>query len=119
MKSSPLVKGLSVLAALSLFAGLTTDAIAQEYPSKPIRLIVPFAPGGGTDIIARIFAADMSDALGQSMVLDNRGGAGSTLGSGLAAQAPPDGYTLLLGNISLAFNAALYRNLPFDAVKDL
>ena len=102
-------------------AGFTTVALAstEQYPSKPIRLIVPFAPGGGTDIIARIFAADMSDELRQSMVIDNRGGAGSTLGTGLAAQAPPDGYTLLLGNISLAFNAALYRSLPFDATKDL
>jgi tripartite-type tricarboxylate transporter receptor subunit TctC len=113
------MKSLHIVAGLWLLAALAANAIAQDYPSKPIRLIVPFAPGGGTDIIARIFAADMSDALGQSMVLDNRGGAGSTLGSGLAAQAPPDGYTLLLGNISLAFNAALYRNLPFDAVKDL
>ena len=108
------MKSLHIVAGLWLLAALAANAIAQDYPSKPIRLIVPFAPGGGTDIIARIFAADMSDALGQSMVLDNRGGAGSTLGSGLAAQAPPDGYTLLLGNISLAFNAALYRNLPFD-----
>jgi tripartite-type tricarboxylate transporter receptor subunit TctC len=82
-------------------------------------LIVPFAPGGGTDLIGRIVAQQMSEALGHQFVVDNRGGAGSVLGSDLASKAPPDGYTLLLGNISLAFNASLYRRLPFDAVRDL
>jgi tripartite-type tricarboxylate transporter receptor subunit TctC len=107
------------LATAALALLVFHPVFADEYPSKPIRLIVPFAPGGGTDIIARIFAADMSEALREAMVIDNRGGAGSTLGTGLAAQAPADGYTLLLGNISLAFNAALYRELSFDALKDL
>jgi len=92
---------------------------AQGYPTKSIRLIVPFAPGGGTDLIGRIVAQQMSEALGHQFVVDNRGGAGSVLGSDLASKAPPDGYTLLLGNISLAFNASLYRRLPFDAVRDL
>ena len=93
-------------------------ASAQSYPTKPIRLIVPFAAGGGTDLVGRIVAQQMSEALGQQFVVDNRGGAGSVLGSDLASKSPPDGYTLLLGNISLAFNASLYRKLPFDAVRD-
>ncbi|HWI13318.1 MAG TPA: tripartite tricarboxylate transporter substrate binding protein [Burkholderiales bacterium] len=93
-------------------------AHAQAYPTKSIRLIVPFAPGGGTDLIGRIVAQQMSEALGHQFVVDNRGGAGSVLGSDLASKAPPDGYTLLLGNISLAFNASLYRKLPFDVLRD-
>ena len=102
-----------VLAVLPLPSG------AQSYPTKPIRFIVPFAPGGGTDIVARIVALQLNEALGQPVVVDNRGGAGSTLGTDLAAKAPADGYTLLLGNISLAFNASLYTKLPFNALKDL
>lgn len=94
-------------------------ACGQQYPAKPIRFIVPFAPGGGTDIIARIVAQQLHEALGQPVVVDNRGGAGSTLGTDLAAKAPTDGYTMLLGNISLAFNAWLYKKLPYNAIKDL
>lgn len=89
------------------------------YPIKPIRFIIPFAPGGGTDIIGRIVAQQLHEELGQPVVVDNRAGAGSSLGSDIAAKAPPDGYTLLLGNISLAFNPALYRHLPYDALTDL
>ncbi len=94
-------------------------ASGQSYPAKPIRFVVPFAPGGGTDIIARLVSQQLSEALGQPVVVDNRGGAGSTLGTDIVAKAPPDGYTLLLGNISLAFNAWLYRQLPYNALKDL
>ncbi len=93
-------------------------SIAQSYPHKPIRLVVPFAPGGGTDIVGRVVAVYLADALGQQIVVDNRGGAGSVLGTDLVSKAPADGYTLLLGNISMAFNAALYRNLPYDTVRD-
>ena len=99
--------------------GIPVSAVAQDYPTKAIRFIVPFAPGGGTDIIGRIIAAHLSEALGQPVVVDNRGGAGSTVGTDLTAKAPADGYTILLGNISLAFNASLYKSLPYDAVKDL
>jgi tripartite-type tricarboxylate transporter receptor subunit TctC len=102
-----------------LLAALATAACAQNYPARPIRLIAPFAPGGGTDISARILAEALGPALGQTVVVDNRPGAGSTLGTDLAAKATPDGYTLLLGNISMAFNAALYKKLPFDALRDL
>jgi tripartite-type tricarboxylate transporter receptor subunit TctC len=103
---------------LAACCALAWSAHGQDYPTKSIRLIVPFAPGGGTDLIGRIVAQQMSEALGHQFVVDNRGGAGSVLGSDLASKAAPDGYTLLLGNISLAFNASLYRKLPFDAVRD-
>ena len=94
-------------------------AYAQPYPSRPIRLIVPFAPGGGNDIVGRIIAEGLTQTLGQTVVVENRPGAGSVVGSEIAAKATPDGYTLLLGNISLAFNPALYKKLPFDAQRDL
>ena len=94
-------------------------AAADPYPDRPIRLIVPFAPGGGTDINARILADPIGKALGQTIVIDNRPGAGSSLGSGIAAKATPDGYTLLLGTISLTINPAVYKELPFDAQRDL
>jgi tripartite-type tricarboxylate transporter receptor subunit TctC len=94
-------------------------AAADRYPERPIRLIVPFAPGGGTDINARILAEPLGNALGQTIVIDNRPGAGSTLGSAIVARATPDGYTLLLGTISLTINPAVYRDLPFDAQRDL
>jgi tripartite-type tricarboxylate transporter receptor subunit TctC len=108
----------SVLATLYvLFAG--PPAAAGAYPERPVRLIVPFAPGGGTDINARILSEPIGAALGQTIVIDNRPGAGSSLGSALAARANPDGYTLLLGTISLTINPAIYKELPFDARRDL
>lgn len=95
------------------------DTTLLSYPTKPIRFIVPFAPGGGTDIIGRIVAQLLHEELGQLVVVDNRAGAGSSVGTEIVAKAPPDGYTLLLGNISLAFNPALYRKLSYDALTDL
>jgi tripartite-type tricarboxylate transporter receptor subunit TctC len=92
---------------------------AGAYPERPIRLIVPFAPGGGSDINARILSEPIGTALRQTIVIDNRPGAGSSLGSALAAKAAPDGYTLLLGTISLTINPAVYKDLPFDAQRDL
>jgi tripartite-type tricarboxylate transporter receptor subunit TctC len=106
-------------AGLVAFAFVALSAHAQNYPTRPVRMIAPFAPGGGTDISARILAEGMTRVLGQTVVVDNRPGAGSTLGTDLAAKASPDGYTLLLGNISMAFNAALYRKLPYDTLSDL
>jgi tripartite-type tricarboxylate transporter receptor subunit TctC len=91
---------------------------ADSYPSRPIRMIVPFAPGGGSDISGRILADGLGKALNQQIVVDNRPGAGSTIGADLAAKATPDGYTSFLGNISLAFNAALYKHLPYNALTD-
>src|SRR6202795_2532849 len=96
-------------------------AVAQNYPSKPIRMIVPSAPGGGTDIVARVVAQGLSDAWGQTVVVDNRGGAGGTAGVAVAAKASAaDGYTLLLGsNGHLSFAPAVNRHLPYDPQKDL
>ena len=105
------------LAAVVL-ATLAAPVLAQSYPARPIRMIAPFAPGGGTDITARILAEGLGKVLGQTVVVDNRPGAGSTLGTDLAAKASPDGYTLLLGNISMAFNAALYAKLPYNTLRD-
>jgi tripartite-type tricarboxylate transporter receptor subunit TctC len=105
------------ITALTLFA--CEFAVAQSYPSKPIRLVVPFAPGGGTDIIARVLTLRLNEALGEPVVADNRGGAGSTVGSDIVCKAPADGYTMLLGNISLAFNAWMYKSLPYNALRDL
>ena len=112
------------LARASLFAVLYALVVlpagrADSYPARPIRLIVPFAPGGGSDINARILAEPMGITLGETIVIDNRPGAGSSLGSALAARSAPDGYTLLLGTISLTINPAIYKELPFDAQRDL
>ena len=103
---------------LSVVTALATNAVAQDYPIRPIRLVVPFAPGGGTDISARVLADPLGQALGQTVVVDNRPGAGSVLGTDIVSKATPDGYTLLLSTISMAFNAALYKKLPYDSVRD-
>ncbi len=100
---------------LMLFlAVLTGVAEGQTYPSRPIRLIVPFPPGGSNDIVARMVATQLGERLGQQVVVDNRGGAGGVLGTDLAAKSPPDGYTLLLISVAYAFGPALYKNLPYD-----
>ncbi len=109
----------SAILVAALIASIPAARAQSSYPERPIRMIVPFAAGGGSDISARLLADGISPALGQIVVIDNRGGAGSTLGTDIASKATPDGYTLLLGNISLAFNAALYKELPYNAVRDL
>ncbi len=93
-------------------------ASAQSYPAKPVRLIVPFVPGGNSDIIARSIAPEMSKALGQPIVIENRGGAGGLIGTELAAKSPPDGYTLLMVSAAHTINPAMAKKLPYDAVKD-
>jgi len=105
-----------LLALLS--AGLITKAWSQTYPSKPIRIIAPFAPGGGTDFIARVAAQKLSEVLGQQAIVDNRAGAGGTLGAELGAKAAPDGYTFTLISGSYAVNPSLYK-LNFDPVADI
>jgi len=105
-----------LLCAAALIA--VTPAGAQNYPTRPIRLVAPFAPGGGTDISARLLAEPLGKALKETVVVDNRPGAGSVVGSEIVAKSNPDGYTLLLGNISMAFNAALYKKLPYDTLRD-
>ncbi len=108
----------SLLLSAVLLAG-TTWVAAQEYPSKPVRLIVPFAPGGGNDIVARAIAQQLSASLGRQFVVDNRAGAGGVVGAELAAKSPPDGYTLFLGGVgSHAVNPNLHARLPYDPVKD-
>lgn len=101
-------------------AAMALSTMAQPYPSKPIRLIVPLAPGGPSDILARTMAAQLTPGLGQSVLVDNRAGAGGLIGTDLAAKSPPDGYTMLLISASTyTMNANLFAKVPFDARKDL
>ena len=97
---------------------MALPALAQQYPNKPIRLIVPFPPGGGNDIVARTINIKLPSLLGQNLIIDNRAGAGGNLGAELAAKAPPDGYTLFIANNSLITNLSLYAKLPYDPFKD-
>jgi tripartite-type tricarboxylate transporter receptor subunit TctC len=110
---SRIVKALLVLALLG-----TGSVAAQHYPTKPIRLIVPFAPGGGTDIIARLVGLDMTESMGQAVVIDNRGGSGGVVGVNLVAKADPDGYTMGLCSLGFSYAPALYAKLPYDTEKD-
>ena len=97
-----------------------TPATAGAWPTKPLRWISPFAPGGGADITSRIIAQKLGPALNQQVLVDNRGGAGGNIGVDIAAKAPPDGYTLVLGTIGpMAINVSLYKKLPFDPARDL
>lgn len=100
---------------LTLFMASTCEA---AYPERPIRLIVPFAPGGGNDLIARVIAQKLSDRMSQPVIVDNRAGAGGNIGADIAAKAQPDGHTLLLISVSFVINAALQPKLPFDPLKD-
>ncbi|HEY9445769.1 MAG TPA: tripartite tricarboxylate transporter substrate-binding protein, partial [Burkholderiales bacterium] len=86
---------------------------------KPVRFIVPFAPGGTTDIVARFIGQKLSEDLGQPIIIDNRGGAGGTIGTDMLAIALPDGYTIMLNHVGLAYNVSLYDRLPYDTLKDL
>ena len=106
------------LLCLTCAAGFVHTATAQEYPSKPIRLVVPWAPGGGIDNLAREIAKELPEKLGQPIVVDNRPGAGSSLATAQVAKTPADGYTLILSNTTHAINATLYQKLAFDPVKD-
>jgi tripartite-type tricarboxylate transporter receptor subunit TctC len=111
-------KWLYAAAAAFLTLG-AAGALAQTYPAKPIRLVVPFPPGGTTDILAREAGARLATTLGQPVVIDNRPGAGGNIGSDLVAKAAPDGYTLLMGTVGThAINPSLYSKMPYDHVKD-
>ncbi len=110
-------RSLSVLAAaLAVYAAQAPAA--ESYPSRPVRLVVPFSPGGGNDIVARFVAQRMTESFGQTAVVDNRPGAGSTLGTDVVAKAAPDGYTLLVTHNAIAINETLYPKLPYDAERD-
>ena len=109
-------------AAIAVVAGaaclIAGTACAQTFPSKPIRLIVPYPPGGGTDFVARVVALKLPEVIGQNVVVDNRAGAAGLVGTELAARAPADGYTLLLVDSSLPINVSYYKNAKYDAIKD-
>jgi tripartite-type tricarboxylate transporter receptor subunit TctC len=104
--------------ATCILACLVAPAAEAAYPERPISLVVPFAPGGPTDIIARILSIAFSQSLGQQVIVDNRGGAAGNIGMGQVARATPDGYTLLLTSTAIAVNPALFKSLPYDPIKD-
>ena len=108
----------ATLIATGIAAAAAPGVAAQNFPTKPVRLIVPFTAGSATDLLARRGAPKMSDNWNQQVVVDNRGGGGGTLGAGIVAKATPDGYTLLVHSIAFAMNAALYSKLPYDPLKD-
>jgi len=109
---------ITLVMALLLGCHLVVAAEAAPYPDRPVRVVVPFAPGGTTDVVARIVAAKLSQELGQQFYIENKGGAGGTIGADAVAKAQPDGYTLLLFHIGLIYSKSLYKNVPFDIVKD-
>ena len=106
------------ITALALYAA--TGAFAQSYPTKPVRLIVPFPAGGGSDVVGRIVAQKLGDRIGQQVIVDNRAGAGGSIGTEAVVKAPPDGYTVVLASTSeIAINPGIYSKLNYDTVKDL
>ena len=106
------------IATITAILALTTPVHAQNYPTKTVRMIIPFAAGGNTDIIGRIFAPKMAEILGQQVIIDNRGGAGGTIGTEALTRAAPDGYTLLMASAGHTINPAMFKKLPYDSVKD-
>src|SRR2546421_5157755 len=109
----------AALPARAAVLSVRRDALAQSYPTKPIRLIVPYPAGGATDFFARLVFPKVGDALGQSVVVENRPGAGTAIGASEVARSAPDGYTILLGDAgTYAFNPTLYKKLSYDPAKD-
>ena len=109
---------LAIGASAILGAAVCTSAIAQEYPSKPVRIIVAVAPGGGADITARQLARKLGESFGQQVIVDNRPGGGTVIGTDFVAKSAPDGYTLLMQVNTLAANHSLHTKLPYDTLKD-
>lgn len=106
-----------LLAVLALYA--TGAALAQDYPGKPIRMVVPFPPGGFSDVFARIIGGKMNESWGHQVIVDNRPGAGGNIGADIVAKSPPDGYSLVMGTIGThAINATLFSKLPYDPIRD-
>ena len=104
---------------ITCFTGtVAAQGSVSAYPNKPIRMVVPFAPGGGIDILSRMLGAKYTESWGQQVVVDNRAGAAGVIGVDIAAKAPPDGYTLVIVNPSFAINATLFKKLPYDTLKD-
>jgi tripartite-type tricarboxylate transporter receptor subunit TctC len=116
------MKNVNSLIKYILIAALTTlntsAVLAQSFPTKPVTIVVPYAPGGGADILARTLGQKLSIRWGQPVLIDNRAGAGGSIGTAFTAKAPADGYTLLMASPSHTINGSLYKNLPFDAVKN-
>src|SRR4051794_14917901 len=105
------------IAAMLAVALPTTHA--ETYPSKPIKLIVPFPAGGTTDVLARVVGQELTKSWGQQVIVDNRPGAGGNIGADVVAKSAPDGYTLVMGTVGThGINVSLYKNMPYDAVKD-
>ena len=119
MKSKSFRRVIAILAAFAAFAAVPFEAHAQSsYPDKPVRFIVPYPPGGGTDVVARIVQERFAQALAQPVLIENRGGAAGSLGTDIAAKSAADGYTVLFTLSSHTINPAIYPKLPFDTVKD-
>ena len=108
-------KLLAVACAISLVAG---PALGQEFPNKPVRVVIPFTPGSASDIVGRLVARKLSELWGQPVIVDNRSGAGGSIGSAVAVRATPDGYTLLVSTNAHAANPAIYKSLPYNTLKD-
>lgn len=118
LKVSPLRKALALAIAGAAVIAAIPPVAAQTYPSKPVRLIVPFAPGGSTDVLGRLVAQRLSRGLGQNVIVENRAGGGTNIGAELVARAAPDGHTLLMTSTTQAINVTLYPKLAYDLVKD-
>src|SRR5258706_10022519 len=112
-------RALVAAAALAAFLPSMQASAQTAWPTRPIKLIVPFAPGGSNDNIARVLANKLSAQLGQPIIVDNKSGGGGTIGTDFVAKSPPDGYTLLLASTSITSNAASGKKLPYDLVRDL
>jgi len=108
-----------ILIAVAALFTLAGAGYAADYPNRPLRMVVPYPPGGSVDVIARILAQKMLEVTGQPMVVDNRPGAAGTIGTEIVVHSPADGYTIIMATIPLAVNASLYSKLPFDVVRDL
>ena len=120
MMHSRLRRCLASVMGIAWLAAPLSGLAQAAYPNKPVKIVVSFSPGGTTDILARFLAQKLTDSLGQSFVVENRAGAGGTLGNDFVAKSPPDGYTLLMGSASnLAVAVGMYKNLPYDYKKDL
>ena len=115
--SSAVMRSLMLLASAALPLSCGTAHSQEKYPSRPVRVIVPFPPGGNTDVIARMIGQRLAEEYGQQFVVDNRGGAGGTLGAEIAQRANPDGYTIIVVASTYASSAAVYK-LPYDAAKE-
>ena len=118
-KINKLASFIVVLSCVLALSGLSENSQAQEYPNRPIKMIIPFSPGGASDLVGRILQTKLGDVLGQPIIIENKPGASGNIGMELAAKSAPDGYTLFLGNIgTMAINPALYPNIKVNPLKD-